>query len=111
MHKSGAARGMTYGCPHVSTGAMHLLPRPVTVDLVSTRLQHEFVAAEHVIHVRQNLAECETGLMFVERPLKDMRHELRHRERLLLACVSDGNATLRVMFEQIGDALVQAVEG
>ena len=49
--------------------------------------------------------------MFVERPLKDMRHELRHRERLLLACVSDGNATLRVMFEQIGDALVQAVEG
>ena len=28
-----------------------------------------------------------------------------------LACVSDGNATLRVMFEQIGDALVQAVEG
>ncbi|MGA9014668.1 MAG: hypothetical protein WB509_19425, partial [Acetobacteraceae bacterium] len=60
--------------------------------------------------MRQNLAECETGLMFVERPLKDMRHELRHRKRLSLASVSDSDATLRMMFEQFGDALVQAVE-
>src|ERR1700722_2026158 len=85
----------------VSLSVMRYLSRPVTVDLIGTGLEHEFAAAEHIIHVRQNLAECETGLMFVERPLKDMRHELRHRKRLSLACVSDRNATLRMVFEQL----------
>ncbi len=47
----------------------------VTVDAILIGLQNELAAAKHVVHVRQNLAECEAGLMLIELALENMGDE------------------------------------
>ena len=55
--------------------AMANSPGAVTVDAVWVGLQNELAAAEHVVHVRQDLAEREAGLVFIELALENMRDE------------------------------------
>ena len=50
-------------------------PGAVTVDAIPVCLQNELAAAEHVVHVRQDLAEGEAGLVFIELALENMRDE------------------------------------
>ena len=51
----------------------------ITVDAIPVCLQNELTAAEHVVHVRQNLAECESGLVLIEFALEN--HEGRYQQR------------------------------
>ena len=70
----------------------------------------ELVAAEHVVHVRQDLAEGETGLVLIEFALENMRDDISNGKRLLSACVGDSATTLLVVLDQFGDACMQTVE-
>src|SRR5262245_41943211 len=59
---------------------------------------------QHVVHVRQHLAECEAHLVGVERMMKDHRNELGGRARRRAAGGRNGGATGLMM----GDELVAA---
>ena len=53
-------------------------PRIVTVDAVKAGLQNELLVAEHVVHMCEDFTEGETGLMFIELAMEDVRHDFGH---------------------------------
>ena len=92
------------------TGPSH----PHTVRYRSTppasRLQPQLAPLQHVVHMRQHLAKCEPGLMRVQCPSEQERHDLRHRPRPLAARRRDLPAPSRVVLDQFVNPVVQPME-